>query len=168
MFKKITNLKHKTALMLIYSLGLRRGELLNLKLTDLSSHDKTVVIRNAKGNKDRVLPVPNKVMDLVIKYYKAYKPKTWLFEGPEPGKQYSATSLANIFKKNLAKVQKNHNFSLHHLRHSFATHSMEAGTDARFIQEILGHKSLKTTQIYTHVTTKSLRNLSNPTDDFDI
>jgi site-specific recombinase XerD len=127
-----------------------------------------VHIRQAKGNKDRVLPIPEKVMNLIITYYHAYKPKYWLIEGSEPGQKYSSTSLANIFKNNLRKVTKNTNFTLHSLRHSVATHLLEGGTDLRFIQELLGHKSSKTTEIYTHVSTKSLRNIKNPVDDFEI
>jgi integrase/recombinase XerD len=162
------NLKHRAALTMVYSLGLRRGELLNIRLRDLSSRDLTLSVRNAKGNKDRVLPVPEKLMRLIITYYRAYKPVYWLFEGEKPGRPYSATSMANIFHRNLEKVIKNHNFTLHCLRHSFATHLLDAGTDIRFIQEMLGHKSTRTTEIYTHVSTKSLRNVKNPIEDFNI
>ena len=168
MLQGVGNLKHRTALTMVYSLGLRRGELLNIRLRDLSSRDLTLSVRNAKGNKDRVLPVPEKLMRLVITYYRAYRPVYWLFEGEKPGRPYSATSMAHIFHRNLEKVIKNHNFTLHCLRHSFATHLLEAGTDIRFIQEMLGHKSSRTTEIYTHVSTKSLRNIINPIEDFDI
>lgn len=168
MLQGIGNMKHRAALTMVYSLGLRRGELLSIRLKDLSSRDLTLSIRNAKGKKDRILPVPEKLMRLIISYYRAYKPEYWLFEGNKPGRQYSATSLANIFHRNLEKVVKNHNFTLHCLRHSYATHLLEGGTDIRFIQELLGHKSTKTTEIYTHVSTKSLRNVKNPIEDFDI
>jgi len=168
MLQCTSNLKHKTALTLIYALGLRRGELLNIKLIDLSSHRHTLLVRNAKGRKDRVLPVPKKVMHLIITYYRAYKPEVYLFESDQAGKPYSASSLRNIFHRNLSKVIKNHNFTLHCLRHSFATHLLEGGTDIRFIQEILGHKSSRTTEIYTHVSAKSLRNIKNPIEDFEI
>lgn len=168
MLSCIPNLKHKTALTLIYSLGLRRGELLSIRLIDLNSTERILVVNNAKGRKDRVLPVPEKVMKLIITYYKAYKPQVYLFESDKPGKPYSASSLRNIFHKNLSKVLKSHTFTLHCLRHSFATHLLEGGTDIRFIQELLGHKSTKTTEIYTHVSTKSLRNIKNPIEDFDI
>ena len=127
-----------------------------------------MVIRNAKGKKDRVLPVPGKVMKLMVSYFRAYKPKVWLFEGNVEGKKYSPTSLQKIFKYNLSKVIRIHNFTLHCLRHSLATHLLEGGTDIRFIQEILGHKSTRTTEIYTHVSAKSLKNIKNPIDDFDI
>jgi site-specific recombinase XerD len=168
MLQGMTNLKHKTAMTMIYALGLRRGELLNIKLIDLSSKDLTLVVRNAKGRKDRTLPIPLKLMKLIISYYRAYKPGVYLFESGKPGKQYSPSSLRNIFIRNFSKVKKNHNFTLHCLRHSFATHLLEGGTDLRYIQEMLGHRSSKTTEIYTHVSTKSLKNIKNPIEDLDI
>jgi site-specific recombinase XerD len=168
MLQRVTNLKHKTALSMIYSLGLRRGELLNIKLTDLSSHESTLVIRNSKGKKDRVLPIPDKLLKLIITYYRAYKPRDYLFESTKAGRPYSTSSLRNIFHYNLSKVRKNHNFTLHCLRHSFATHLLESGTDIRYIQEMLGHKSSRTTEIYTHVSAKSLRSIKNPIEDIDI
>ncbi len=168
MLSQIRNLKHKTALTLIYSLGLRRGELLNIKLRDLNSRECLLLVKNAKGGKDRMLPIPDKVMKLIIAYYRAYRPEVYLFEGTKPGNPYSSSSLRNIFHNNLSKVIKKHNFTLHCLRHSFATHLLEGGTDIRFIQEMLGHKSTKTTEIYTHVSVKSLKNIKNPIEDFDI
>jgi site-specific recombinase XerD len=168
MLEQIANLKHKTALSLIYGLGLRRSELINLELKDLDSKRRTVTIRNSKGNKDRVLPLPESLFKLIRAHYKANKPKKWLIEGKNPGSQYSATSLQNIFKKYLAKVNKNATFTLHSLRHSYATHLLESGTDLRYIQELLGHKSARTTEIYTYVSIKSLKNIKNPLDDFDI
>ena len=168
MLESIDNLKHKTALSLIYGLGLRRSELINVKLTDLDSRERIVTIRDSKGRKDRVLPIPGNLFDLIIQYYRAVKPEKWLIEGQKPGTKYSATSLQNIFKKYLAKVKKNHNFTLHSLRHSYATHLLESGTDLRYIQELLGHKSSKTTEIYTHVSMKNLKNIQNPIDGFDI
>jgi site-specific recombinase XerD len=168
MLQRIPNIKHRAALTMVYSLGLRRGELLNIKLSDLCSRTSSLMVRNAKGNKDRVLPVPAKVMQLIIRYYRAYKPETWLFEGDKAGKKYSATSLSRIFHRYLSIVLENHNFTLHCLRHSFATHLLEGGTDLRYIQEMLGHKSSRTTEIYTHVSTKSLSNIKNPVEDFEI
>ena len=164
----IPNLKHKAALSMVYGLGLRRSELINLKLTDIDSKAKTVVIRQGKGQKDRVLPLPDNLLRLLRNYYKSYKPKVWLIEGDKVGKPYSPTSLQNIFKKYLAKVSKNNTFTLHSLRHSYATHILDSGTDIRFIQELLGHKSSRTTEIYTHVSMRSLRNIKSPLDDMEI
>ena len=98
-------------------------------------------------------------------YYKAFKPKTWLFEGQTPGKQYSPTSIQAVLKKAVKKAGIKKPVTLHWLRHSYATHLHESGTDIRFIQELLGHKSSKTTEIYTHVSNKSIQNIRSPYDD---
>ena len=167
MLTGIANIKHKTALTTIYSLGLRRSELLNLKLTDISLERDVAEIRNAKGKKDRVLPLPKKLKQLIISYFQQVQPEVWLIEGQQRGTPYSATSLDNIFKNNLGKVIKNTNFTLHSLRHSYATHLMDMGVDLRIIQELLGHKSSRTTEIYTHVSMRNLKNVRNPLDEFD-
>ena len=168
MLTSIPNLKHKTALALIYSCGLRRGELLNLKLSHLDSKRRTLSVINGKGQKDRVLPVSEKMMLIIIKYYKMYKPTIYLIEGQVKGQKYSETSLENIFHKYLGMICKNHKYTLHCLRHSYATHLLESGVNLRYIQELLGHKSCKTTEIYTHVSTHSLSTIRNPIDDFDL
>ncbi|MGM0622356.1 MAG: tyrosine-type recombinase/integrase [Bacteroidota bacterium] len=164
----ISNPKHKLALSTIYGLGLRRSELLNLKLTAIDFHRKTVTVFNSKGKKDRVLPLPGKLEKMMTDYIRQKQPRTWLIESTLKGKPYSATSLQNIFERYMNGVQKNHNFTLHCLRHSIATHLLESGTDLRYIQELLGHKSSRTTEIYTHVSMKSLKNIKNPFNDFDI
>ena len=168
MLTSIPNFKHKTALTLIYACGLRRSELINLRLKDLDSKRRTVTIVNGKGQKDRVLPVSEKLMKMIIKYYKLYRPSNYLIEGQFKGNSYSETSLEKIFHKYLGKICKNHNFTLHCLRHSYATHLLEAGVSLRYIQELLGHKSSKTTEIYTHVSMTGLQNIKNPADDFDL
>ena len=168
MLKKIRNQKHRMALTMIYACGLRRSELINMKLAHLNSKRKNVTIFNGKGQKDRVLPLSDKLLEQIKKYYFAYKPSVYLIEGQGKGTPYSATSLEKIFHKYLGEVIKKHNFTLHCLRHSYATHLLEAGTDLRYIQTLLGHKSSKTTEIYTWVSMKSLQNIKNPTDDFDL
>lgn len=168
MLTSIPNFKHKTALTLIYACGLRRSELINLRLKDLDSKRRTVTIVNGKGQKDRVLPVSEKLMKMIIKYYKLYRPSNYLIEGQFKGNSYSETSLEKIFHKYLGKIYKNHNFTLHCLRHSYATHLLEAGVSLRYIQELLGHKSSKTTEIYTHVSMTGLQNIKNPADDIDL
>ncbi len=159
------NIKHRTMLSLIYSCGLRRSELLNLKLTDVDSKRKLLIIRQAKGKKDRIAPLSEKIIELLREYYKLYKPKQWLFEGQKAGEQYDERSLQSVLKQALEKSGIKKPVTLHWLRHSYATHLLEAGTDLRYIQEILGHKSSKTTEIYTHVSTKSLQNIKSPFDD---
>ncbi|MDP2303394.1 MAG: site-specific integrase [Ignavibacteria bacterium] len=159
------NIKHKTMLSLIYSCGLRRSELLNLKPFDVDSKRGLLIIKQAKGRKDRITPISEKTITMLREYYKMYKPKVWLFEGQNAGDQYSEKSLQNVLKQALEKVKIKKPVTLHWLRHSYATHLLEAGTDIRFIQELLGHKSSKTTEIYTHVSTKSLQNIKSPFDD---
>ena len=160
-----TNIKHKTMLSLIYACGLRRGELLNLKLVDIDSKRGLLIIKQAKGRKDRVTPISEKIVLMLREYYKMYTPKVWLFEEQKAGEQYSEKSLQNVLKQALEKAKIKKRVTLHWLRHSYATHLLEAGTDIRYIQELLGHKSSKTTEIYTHVSTKSLQKIKSPFDD---
>jgi integrase/recombinase XerD len=159
------NSKHKVMLSLIYSCGLRRSELLNLKPLDVDSKRGVIIIRQSKGMKDRIAPLSEKVVVLLRQYYIEFKPKVWLFEGQRAGEKYDERSLANVLKQALAKLKMKKPVSLHWLRHSYATHLLEAGTDLRYIQEILGHKSSRTTEIYTHVSTKSIQNIKSPFDD---
>jgi len=163
-----TNVKHKTMLSLIYACGLRRSELLNLKPNDIDSNRGVINIRQSKGKKDRIAPLSEKILVMLREYYKGFKPTTWLFEGQEIGNPYSEKSLESVLKQALAKCKITKPVSLHWLRHSYATHLLENGTDLRFIQEILGHKSSKTTEIYTHVSTKSLQKIKSPFDDLDM
>jgi integrase/recombinase XerD len=164
----LKNIKHKAMLSLIYSCGLRRSELLNLSLSDVDSKRNLLIIRSGKGFKDRVAPLSDKTIELLRSYYREYKPKAWLFEGWVAGQNYSEESLAHVLKKALilAKIKKP--VSLHWLRHSYATHMLENGTDLRHIQEILGHKSSRTTEIYTHVSNKSIQRIRSPFDDLNI
>jgi site-specific recombinase XerD len=166
--ESISNLKHKLALSTIYGLGLRRSELLDLKIRDISFERNQVHIKNAKGKKDRVLPLPAQLKKLIVQYYKAYRPTEYLIESLEAGSPYSAGSLQNIFKKYFGNENKRTTFTLHCLRHSFATHLLDSGVDLRMIQELLGHSSTKTTEIYTHVSLHNKQNLHNPLDDFEL
>lgn len=160
-----TNTKHRAMLSLIYACGLRRSELLNLKSKDVDSKRHLLIIRNAKGYKDRVVPISEKLIEMLRAYYKKYKPKIWLFEGQKIGEQYSEESLAKVLKNALTLCNIKKPVTLHWLRHSYATHLLESGTDLRYIQELLGHKSSKTTEIYTHVTQKSIQQIRSPFDD---
>ena len=161
----LINQKHRTMLSLVYACGLRRGELLGLKPENIDSQRHLLIILNAKGRKDRVVPISDKVITMLREYYKAYKPKVWLFEGQEPGKQYSEKSIQSVLKQAIEKAKISKPVTLHWLRHSYATHLLESGTDLRYIQELLGHKSSKTTEIYTHVTETSLQKIKSPFDD---
>jgi integrase/recombinase XerD len=160
-----SNIKHKMMLSLIYSCGLRRSELLNLKPADIDSKRGIVIIRQSKGKKDRIAPLSPKILEMLREYYTGYKPKTWLFEGQNENTKYDERSLSNVLKQALTKSRISKPVSLHWLRHSYATHLLESGTDLRYIQELLGHSSSKTTEIYTHVSTKSLQQIKSPFDD---
>jgi site-specific recombinase XerD len=161
------NLKHKAILSLIYSAGLRRGELINMKPVDIDSKRMYVIIRQGKGNKDRYSILSEKVLELLRKYFIEYHPKEWLFEG-QFGGQYSATSIQNILRDSVSRSGIRKRVTVHTLRHCFATHLLEHGVDLRYIQELLGHKNLKTTEIYTHITQRGLGKIKSPLDNFDI
>ena len=158
------NIKHITMLSLIYSCGLRRSELLNLKPADIDSKRGIVIIRQGKGKKDRIVPLSVKILEMLREYYSICRPKIWLFEG-QSGGHYSEQSLQSVLKQALAKTKIKKPVTLHWLRHSYATHLLESGTDLRYIQELLGHNSSKTTEIYTHVSTKNLQQIKSPFDD---
>ncbi|PBJ06097.1 site-specific tyrosine recombinase/integron integrase [Flavobacterium sp. ACN6] len=160
-----SNIKHKTMLSLIYSCGLRRSELLNLKPADINSKRGIVIIKQGKGKKDRISPLSLKILEMLREYYSIYKPAIWLFEGQNSGEKYSEQSLQSVLKQALQKVGAKKPITLHWLRHSYATHLLESGTDLRYIQELLGHSSSKTTEIYTHVSTKSIQQIKSPFDD---
>ncbi|MDX5479083.1 MAG: site-specific integrase [Cyclobacteriaceae bacterium] len=159
------NLKHRSMLCLIYSCGLRRGELLNLKITDVDSKRSVLIIRQSKGKKDRVVPLSPKILELLREYFKSFKPSLYLFEGHRSVGKYSEKSLESVLKQALVKSGIKKPVTLHWLRHSYATHLLERGTDLRHIQELLGHNSSKTTEIYTHVSIRSLQKIWSPFDD---
>ncbi|MDQ3049043.1 MAG: site-specific integrase [Bacteroidota bacterium] len=158
------NIKHKAMLSLIYSCGLRSGELLRLKPEHVDSKRSILIIKQAKGRKDRIAPLSTKIIEILREYYVACKPKVYLFEGQKIGEPYDARSLQLVLKQSLEKVGITKPVSLHWLRHSYATHLLENGTDLRYIQEILGHSSSKTTEIYTHVSTKNIQKIISPFD----
>jgi integrase/recombinase XerD len=161
------NMKHKCMLSLIYSGGLRRGELLNLFLIDIDSKRMMITVRAGKGMKDRQVPLSVNILEMLRNYYLRYKPKEYVFEGQDGGR-YSERSLELVLKKSVRKAGIKRNINLHMLRHSYATHLLEAGTDLRYIQELLGHKSPKTTQIYTHVSREALGRIESPFDRLNI
>lgn len=158
-----TNLKHKTLLSLIYSGGFRISEVLNLKITDIDSKRMLIHIKDAKGKKDRYTLLSDKALKLLREYYAVYQPKNFLFEGPG-GSQYSDRSAQHVLKQCAKKAGITKHVTLHTLRHSFATHLLEQGTDLRYIQNLLGHHSPKTTMIYTHVSDVAVQNIKNPLD----
>ena len=166
-FGQVGNIKHKCLLMLIYSAGLRIGEALNITVADIDSARGQVSIRGAKGNKDRVSLLSASLLPLLREYYQQYQPKKYLFEGMGGGK-YSARSAQAVLKRAVKRAKIKKNVTLHTLRHSFATHLLENGTDLRYIQTLLGHNSSRTTEIYTHVSTKALRDIRSPLDKLNL
>lgn len=151
MFRLTENLKHRAMLMMAYGAGLRMNELLNLKLTDIDSKRLIIRINRGKGKKDRELPLPNLLLQTLRDYVRIHKPRLWLFEGQEPAKSYTARSAQMVIKQAAKRAGIHKPITMHMLRHSYATHLLESGTDIRYIQEALGHASIRTTEIYTHV-----------------
>lgn len=164
MFEQTTNLKHNTMLKLCYGMGLRVSEIINLKITDIDSKNMQVFIERAKGKKDRYVNLPESSLEQLRTYFKEYKPKKYLFEG-QYGEKYSTRSAQQVFKAAMKRANINKEVGIHSLRHSFATHLLENGTDISFIQQLLGHNSINTTLIYTHVTKKDLKKIKSPLDN---
>ena len=161
--KNTPNIKHKTIVSLLYSAGLRVGELIGLRVQDVVWDKNYLFVRGGKGKKDRITLLSEHVAFLLRKYLQKYKPNYWVIENHER-KQYSSSSVRAILKNSTKKAALRKRVNPHMLRHSFATHLLEKGTDLRYIQELLGHGSSKTTEIYTHVSKKSLANIKNPLD----
>jgi len=163
----VTNLKHKAILMTIYSAGLRISEAISLKIKDIDSQRMQIRVVQSKGKKDRYTLLSLITLQTLRQYFKIYKPNVWLFEG-QTGEQYSDRSIQAILKTAISKTRIKKRVTVHTLRHSFATHLLEHGTDLRYIQTLLGHESSKTTEIYTHVTTKGFEQIKSPLDNLTI
>jgi len=161
------NLKHKAILMTIYSGGLRVSEAVNLKIKDIDSNRMQIRVSQSKGKKDRYTLLSKKALEILRKYVSEYKPKDWLFEG-SGGEEYSRRTITEILRKSVEKTGIKKHVTVHTLRHSFATHLLEAGTDIRYIQSLLGHENTKTTEIYTHITTKGFDQIKSPLDNLDV
>jgi site-specific recombinase XerD len=164
LIQKTENLKHRALLMTSYSAGLRVSELVKLKIHDLDSKRMMLHVREGKGKKDRMVPLSKKLLETLRQYYRKYKPRVFLFEGEKVGEPYSerAAQAALAGAKRKAGIRKKG--SIHMLRHSYATHLLEAGTDIRYIQAFLGHNSLQTTMIYTHVSRLKIESIQSPLD----
>jgi site-specific recombinase XerD len=161
----IKNLKHKAMLMLIYSSGMRVSEAASLLIADINKERGLITIKQAKGHKDRVTLLSKKMLEVLKEYYMEYRPEQWLFPSDDKSKHITARTIQIVFHKACERVRINKQVSVHTLRHSFATHLLESGVDIRYIQELLGHQSSKTTEIYTHVSNSSLNKIINPLDD---
>jgi len=165
--KLVRNIKHKALIMITYSAGLRLSEVLNLRITDIDSKRMQIFVRQAKGRKDRYTLLSKKVLPVLRDYIKKEKPKEWLFEGIKGGK-YSESSVHSLVSAAYQRAGIRKAVSFHTLRHCFGTHLLENGTDLRYIQALMGHASSKTTEIYTHITTKGFNQIVNPMDKLNI
>ena len=163
-FEVITNLKHKAILMTIYSAGLRVSEAAHLKVSDIDSQRMQIRIRSGKGNKDRYCMLSQTLLEVLRRYWYAYQPSDWLFPSIEKDQPLSTRSIQRVFKQSLEQAGIHKKASVHTLRHSFATHLLELGTDIYSIQKLMGHSNIKTTSIYIHVQEQKVLNIISPLD----
>ena len=163
-FQQTNNQKYRTLFSLIYSAGLRLGETLELKISDINSTDKTIFIKNGKGKKDRYVILSEKILLMLRSYYLKYRPNKYLFEGDLDQEPLDQRSVQGVFRGVLQHCKIRKHVTLHTLRHSFATHLLESGVDIRYIQELLGHNDIRTTMRYTHVRNSALKNVESPFD----
>ena len=162
---QIRHPKHRALVMLAYSAGLRVSELVRLRHEDLDVERGLLRVRRGKGGKDRYSVLSTRALEAVRVYQAAFPSQTWLFPGARPGRHYTARSVQRILQRATARAGIRKRVTVHTLRHSFATHLLEAGTDLRYIQELLGHASTRTTQIYTHVAQTRIANITSPLDE---
>jgi len=160
----VGNIKHRTILMLVYSAGLRVSEVVKLRPEDIDENRKLIHIRGAKGRKDRYTLLSEKALKTLKLYIRSSKLEKWLFPGQKHGKHLTTRTVQKVFETGVKNAGIQKELTVHSLRHSFATHLLESGIDLRYIQELLGHKSSKTTEIYTHVSNKDLGKIRNPLD----
>ncbi len=165
-FRAVNNLKHRTMIMLAYASGLRVGELVRLKIEDMDGNRGLIHIRNAKGKRDRYTIFPISLREQLITYWKIYRLGTsgWMFPGDRSSKHLAERSIQAVLQRAVKESGITKKISMHTLRHSFATHLLEHGTDLKYIQELLGHRSVKTTELYTHLTSKSFAKITSPLD----
>ncbi|MDA8222880.1 tyrosine-type recombinase/integrase [Desulfosporosinus sp.] len=166
LFKEVINVKHRAILMLTYSAGLRVSEVVSLKVMDIDSKRMLIHVRQGKGRKDRYSILSKNALDTLRTYAKEYHPSEWLFPGDRLGSHLTERTAQKVFESAYKRAGIKKDVSIHSLRHAFATHLLESGTDLRYIQELLGHKNSKTTEVYTHVSQKDLGRIRSPLDNF--
>jgi site-specific recombinase XerD len=164
LFDVTDNLKHKCILMTVYGSGLRLSEIVGLKVSDIDSKNMRIFVRQGKGKKDRYAILSQKSLDMLREYWKVYKPKDWLFEGKEKGTPYTRRSTQDLFYNAVKKAGIKKDISLHTLRHSFATHLLEANVNLFHIKQLLGHTDISTTTIYLHMVNMNSLNIKSPLD----
>jgi site-specific recombinase XerD len=163
-FRQVENPKHRLLLMIGYGAGLRRSEIISLKWEDILFDEHKIHVKQSKGNKDRMVMLPYMIVSFLKDYRKLYPSDDWVFGGQYKGEALSAGTVQAVMRQAVLKAGLEKRATVHTLRHSFATHLLESGTDIRYIQELLGHSSLKTTMIYTHITPKATRKIISPLD----
>lgn len=150
--------------MTAYSAGLRVSELVRLKIAHIDTKRMMIFIEEGKGKNDRMVPFSQRLLETLREYFRKERPKVYLFEGDNAGEPISTRTTQRILANSKLKAKVYKKGSIHSLRHSYATHLLEGGTDLRYIKELLGHQSLKTTLIYTHVSIKNIGNVQSPLD----
>jgi site-specific recombinase XerD len=164
LFQAVDNLKHRTMLMTAYAAGLRVSEVTHLQLSDVDGQRMTLRVEQGKGRQDRYVMLSHKLLGVLREYWRSYRTRHWLFEGQKPQEPLSRSAVQKVFKKARLKAGISKKVSVHGLRHSFATHLLESGVNIRKIQLLLGHRSLQSTQIYTHVARDYLEDTPSPLD----
>jgi integrase/recombinase XerD len=164
LFATVTNLKQKALFMVAYDAGLRLSEIINLRIEDIDSERMVIRVRQGKGKKDRYARLTPGLLGLLREYWQAYRPKSLLFPGAQPNKPYDLATPGQLLKKACRKAGITKRVSMHTLRHSFATHLLEAGTNLRVIQQLLGHERIQTTCVYTHISLEELREAPSTMD----
>ena len=168
MLSSVSNIKHRAILMLTYSAGLRVSEVVKLRYEDIDAERKLIFLKSAKGRKDRYTMLSDVALETIRKYLKEYGQSRWLFPGQDKENHMTTRTVEKIFSNTCKKANIEKDVTVHSLRHSFATHLLECGTDLRYIQEVLGHKSSKTTEIYTHVSNRDIGKIKSPLDCLQI
>jgi integrase/recombinase XerD len=163
-FAAIVSLKHRALLMTAYAAGLRVSEVVSLRVDDIDSQRMVIRIRQAKGRKDRYVMLSPRLLTLLREYWRVVRPAEWLFPGGIPGRPLTASSVQRVCTRAVRGAGLDKHVTVHTLRHCFATHLLEAGTDIRTIQILLGHRNLKTTAIYTHVSPTAVEATQSPLD----
>jgi site-specific recombinase XerD len=163
-FKYVDNPKHKLLLLIGYGAGLRRSEIVSLKWADILFDEHQIHVKQGKGKKDRIVMLPYSIVEYLRNYRQLYPSDDWVFEGQYKGEALSARTVQQVMHDAVGKAGLEKKATVHTLRHSFATHLLESGTDIRYIQQLLGHSSIKTTMVYTHITPKAERKIVSPLD----
>lgn len=167
LFRATVDLRRRAILMTVYSCGLRVSEARNLRISDIDSQRMVIRIEKGKGGKDRYVMLSKTLLAVLREYFRKFRPKTWLFENEDSGRPLCVSTLEKVFHRARVACSISKPVTIHSLRHAFATHLLESGTNTRVIQMLLGHRSLRSTEIYTHVASEFLKKVRSPVEDVD-